>query len=45
MRAARVFAALPVALLFAAPLAKAQAGDPPTLFERWQERKAKNPAL
>ena len=45
MRAARVLGVLPVVLLLAAPVARAQAGDPPTLFERLQARREKNPAL
>ena len=46
MRAARVLGVLPVVLLLSAPVARAQStDDPPTLFERWQERKEKSPAL
>lgn len=46
MRTARVLAVLPVVLLLATPIASAQsADDPPTLFERWQARKEKSPAL
>ncbi len=36
----------PVLLLLAGPAALAQgSGDPPTLFERWEARKRKDPAL
>ena len=43
MRATRL---LPILFVLAAPAAWSQmAGDPPTLFQRWQERKEKNPAL
>ena len=46
MRAARVLCVLPAVLLLSAPFVKAQsANDPPTLFERWQERREKSPAL
>lgn len=46
MRAVRVLCVLPAVLLLSAPAAHAQASDEPsTLFERWQARKEKNPAL
>ncbi|MBK8595442.1 MAG: hypothetical protein IPN83_07610 [Holophagales bacterium] len=46
VRAARVLCVLPAVLLLSAPFVKAQsANDPPTLFERWQERREKSPAL
>ena len=46
MRTARALGVLPVVLLLAAPFAGAQSSDdPPTLFERWQARKEKSPAL
>ena len=43
MRTARILGVLAAAALFAAPAARAQ--EPPTLFERWQARKEKSPAL
>lgn len=46
MKALRVLGVLPVAFLFVAPSAAARsAGDPPTLFERLEARREKNPAL
>ncbi len=46
MRAVRAPGVLSLVLLLSAPVATAQsAGDPPTLFERLQVRREKNPAL
>jgi hypothetical protein len=40
----RAFRFLPVLFVLAAPVARAQS-ETPTLFERWQARREKNPAL